>query len=120
GNFWHGWRFNQWCDKLGDYWRSKIARNRARDRKTFQKLRRMGWVVVRIWEHQLKRDPDGCLERVEAAILKQVRGSAVPARARATAAPSTRSVGSGETSADRNTAIDKRRRLRREGRGTRA
>jgi len=73
GRFWHGWHFAKWRDKLGEYWRNKIARNVARDRKNFQRLRRMGWVVVRVWEHQLARDPDGCVERVEAAIQKQIR-----------------------------------------------
>ena len=68
GDFWHGWRFNQWRDKLGDYWKQKIERNRARDQRNFQRLRRMGWIVIRIWEHQLKRDPDRCIERVEEAI----------------------------------------------------
>ena len=68
GDFWHGWRFNQWRDKLGDYWKAKIERNRARDRKNFQRLRRMGWIVIRIWEHQLKRNPNGCVQRVEDAI----------------------------------------------------
>lgn len=118
GNFWHGWRFNQWRDKLGDYWKAKIERNRARDRRTFQKLRRMGWAVVRIWEHQLKRDPDDCVERVEAAIQRQIRGARVPARRHARAASGTTTSESAETSADRSTAIGKRRRLRREVRGT--
>jgi DNA mismatch endonuclease, patch repair protein len=118
GNFWHGWRFNEWRDKLGDYWKAKIERNRARDRKTFQRLRRMGWIVVRIWEHQLKRDPDGCVERVEAAIRKQIMGSPVPFRRSAPVASGTTISGSGGTLAGRSIATGKRRRLPREERGT--
>jgi DNA mismatch endonuclease (patch repair protein) len=71
GDFWHGWRFSLWRDKLSDYWKAKIEKNRVRDRRNFQRLRRMGWTVVRIWEHQLKRDPDRCVERVEEAIAKK-------------------------------------------------
>lgn len=62
GDFWHGWRFPQWKGKLGEYWQAKIDRNRARDRRNFQRLRRSGWTVLRIWEHEQKT-PEG-LERV--------------------------------------------------------
>lgn len=62
GDFWHGWRFPQWKGKLGEYWQAKIERNRARDRRNFQRLRRAGWKVLRIWEHEQK-SPEG-LERV--------------------------------------------------------
>lgn len=36
------------------FWREKIARNRARDREVNRELRRRGWRVVRIWEHELR------------------------------------------------------------------
>ena len=120
GDFWHGWRFSQWRHKLGDYWKAKIERNRTRDRRTFQKLRRMGWSVVRVWEHQLKRDPDGCVNRVEEAIKKQVRALRVPARRLERAESRTRILESRGSEADRNTAIDKGRRPRREARDKRA
>ena len=29
GDFWHGWRFPVWCDKLTPYWKRKIERNTA-------------------------------------------------------------------------------------------
>ncbi|WP_407944788.1 hypothetical protein [Paraburkholderia acidicola] len=31
GDFWHGWKFEQWSHKLAPYWREEIAENRARD-----------------------------------------------------------------------------------------
>ena len=64
GDFWHGWRFPQWRDKLSDKWEAKIDATRGRDARNHRRLRRMGWKVVRIWEHQLKRSPDECLVRV--------------------------------------------------------
>lgn len=64
GDFWHGWRFPIWQDKLSLAWEDKIEANRARDRRNNQQLRRLGWKVVRIWEHQLSRGPDKCLEHV--------------------------------------------------------
>lgn len=68
GDFWHGWRFSVWGPKLAPYWRNKIAGNRARDSRNFRRLRRQGWLVVRIWEHQLERDPAACVQKVLAAL----------------------------------------------------
>jgi DNA mismatch endonuclease (patch repair protein) len=54
GCFWHG------CPKHGRqpksncaFWRSKFAANKKRDRFVNQTLRRAGWFVMRIWEHEL-------------------------------------------------------------------
>lgn len=68
GDFWHGWRFPAWRHKLAPFWEAKIAANRARDRRNHAKLRRLGWTVVRVWEHQLKADADRCLSRVVARL----------------------------------------------------
>lgn len=64
GDFWHGWRFPQWRDKLSEKWEAKIEATRRRDARNHRRLRRMGWKVVRIWEHQIKRSPDECLAKV--------------------------------------------------------
>jgi len=74
GDFWHGWRFPRWEYKLTPFWRDKIARNRARDARNFAKLRRRGWRVLRIWEHDLKRDLEGQVDRL-CAVLRQCRSS---------------------------------------------
>lgn len=68
GDFWHGWRFPAWRDKLSEAWEAKIEATRQRDARNFRRLRRSGWRVVRIWEHQLSRDPEGCLARVRKAL----------------------------------------------------
>lgn len=54
GNFWHGWRLPTWEHKLSAFWRDKLRANRARDRRNFRRLKRLGWRVCRIWEHQAK------------------------------------------------------------------
>jgi DNA mismatch endonuclease (patch repair protein) len=61
GCFWHG------CPKHcrmpatnRDYWERKIGRNLERDKKVKRELRKAGWTVVRIWEHELK---DGTVSR---------------------------------------------------------
>ena len=68
GDYWHGWRFPMWKNKLASYWRQKIENNRRRDRRNFRRLRREGWLVIRIWEHEVERDPERCLDRIEQAV----------------------------------------------------
>ncbi|MGD1021031.1 MAG: hypothetical protein ABSA12_17125 [Verrucomicrobiia bacterium] len=46
------------------FWARKMAGNMARDRFVTRTLRRQGWKVIRIWEHELARSPGGCLERI--------------------------------------------------------
>jgi len=36
------------------FWRKKLAGNRRRDALVTRRLRRAGWRVLRIWEHELK------------------------------------------------------------------
>lgn len=73
GDFWHGWRFPQWKDKLGEYWRHKIEGNRRRDQRNFRKLRREGWLVLRIWEHEVKNNAEACVDRIETAVRARTK-----------------------------------------------
>lgn len=68
GDFWHGWRFARWRDKLAPYWRQKITRNRCRDAENFRMLRRSGWRVIHVWEHDIEADPNACLDRIQKAV----------------------------------------------------
>ena len=68
GDFWHGWKFEEWADKLKPYWRQKIERNRGRDRQHESHLQELGWTVIRIWEHEVKDDPELCATRVEQVV----------------------------------------------------
>ncbi len=68
GDFWHGWRFPVWRDKLSVAWEAKIEANRCRDARNLRRLRRLGWKPIRLWEHQIERDPVACLERVLSAL----------------------------------------------------
>jgi DNA mismatch endonuclease (patch repair protein) len=74
GDFWHGHRFPLWSRRMSPFWRRKIEKNRQRDKRNFAKLRRMGWKVVRIWQHQIKKDVDSCIGR----ILLTLNASRVP------------------------------------------
>jgi len=68
GDFWHGFRYPAWKRRLPHFWREKIERNRARDLRNFAKLRHRGWRVIRVWEHQVKRDLTNCVSRIAAAL----------------------------------------------------
>jgi len=71
GDFWHGFRFPRWEYKLTPFWREKIAGNRARDQRNFARLRRSGWRVVRLWEHQVTKDVEACVDRVLEVLEKR-------------------------------------------------
>lgn len=59
GCFWHGCRrchdFRTDCDVS---WQQKIEGNVRRDRTIRARLRRQGWMVIRAWEHDLRRKAD--------------------------------------------------------------
>lgn len=38
------------------YWQEKIARNQRRDKEVNRMLRKKGWRVIRVWEHEIKSD----------------------------------------------------------------
>jgi DNA mismatch endonuclease (patch repair protein) len=55
GCFWHGCPKHFRKPKSNRaYWLPKIKRNKARDLKYSAALRRAGWKVLRVWEHELK------------------------------------------------------------------
>lgn len=53
-----------------DYWRAKVERNISRDRATDQRLLEEGWTVIRLWEHEVKKDLDACVGRVAREIRR--------------------------------------------------
>ena len=68
GDFWHGWRFPLWKSKLTDRWQQKIEATRRRDQRNFRRLRQLGWLVIRIWEHQIEQDFGRAMKRIRVAL----------------------------------------------------
>lgn len=67
GEFWHGYNWAEKKTKIKtnrDFWIPKIERNIQRDTQNNQLLTEAGWYVIRFWEHELKKDFEGCLNRV--------------------------------------------------------
>ena len=73
GCFWHGCPMHKTFPKNNAvFWREKIARNQARDRLVSRELRRDGWRVMRIWEHELVRKQEvKLLRRLNSFFLEQ-------------------------------------------------
>lgn len=55
------------------FWEAKLQANKARDRRDSRALRKLGWKVVRIWEHSVRRESDRCIRRIVALIETQRR-----------------------------------------------
>jgi DNA mismatch endonuclease (patch repair protein) len=52
------------------FWIRKFTRNVSRDKATNRSLRRAGWRVIRIWEHEL-RFPERVAARIQRALITQ-------------------------------------------------
>jgi DNA mismatch endonuclease (patch repair protein) len=69
GCFWHR------CPKHAsqpvsnaEFWNAKLARNSARDKLVNRKLKKQGWHILRIWQHELsRRNEYRLLRRIERA-----------------------------------------------------
>ena len=70
GCFWHG------CPKHSNmpvnnrpFWEKKLSANILRDRLVTKTLRKQGWRVLRIWEHDLSKNPDSCVRKIKALLM---------------------------------------------------
>lgn len=72
GCFWHGCPIHGTQAKANaEFWKNKIERNQARDLDTNNRLKKAGWRIVRVWEHE---DPERVSEKIYSLIVK--RGNA--------------------------------------------
>lgn len=72
GCFWHG---HSGCPKYVEpktnagFWKEKIARNIVRDELSAQRLDTLSWVVITVWECELKKNTrDATVVRIEAEL----------------------------------------------------
>lgn len=70
GCFWHG------CPKHSNmpvnnrlFWEKKFAANKVRDHLVSRTLKRQGWRILRIWEHELRK-PARVLVRIRLALSR--------------------------------------------------
>jgi len=68
-DFWHGHSKRCIMPKSNlSYWEGKIERNRQRDKIVNKQLKSIGWKVIRIWEHQLKKNADSAVKKIISAL----------------------------------------------------
>lgn len=73
GCFWHGCPEHATRPKNNAaFWRAKLAGNKRRDALVTRALRRAGWRVVRIWEHEMTR------WKAEAGMNRTQTGRGIP------------------------------------------
>jgi len=73
GCFWHGCPKHATYPKSNqDYWLPKLAENRDRDRRQSAKLRRAGWRVIRVWEHDCLPPTCRTVKRIVDAVAKRI------------------------------------------------
>lgn len=71
GEFWHGYNWHEKRQKIKnnrEYWIKKIERNITRDKKYNQMLQEQDWIVLRFWEHEVKKELSRCVYKIKYAI----------------------------------------------------
>lgn len=47
-----------------EFWMKKISSNVERDYKNTRQLQDDGWIVIRFWEHEIRKTPDNVVEKI--------------------------------------------------------
>lgn len=72
--FWHGF---DWENRKKDiksnqeFWIPKIERNIVRDQEVTQKLTEEGWIVLRFWGKDIKKNLQECADKIEKAVRNE-------------------------------------------------
>lgn len=71
GCFWHGCPEHYKASATNvAFWSEKIARNQRRDREVEIELTKLGWTVMRYWEHEVDGDLVSVVERIRATVVR--------------------------------------------------
>ena len=75
GCFWHGCRMHATKPKKNRaFWHRKLSANKKRDQLVNRTLKRTGWRILRIWEHELARKNEArLLQRIHWALTYGTR-----------------------------------------------
>ena len=72
--FWHACPLHCRRPKTNrKFWSTKFQRNARRDVQVTQMYVGTGWKVVRVWEHDLVDDFDGCVNRLFSIVKRRKR-----------------------------------------------
>lgn len=70
-DFWHGYDWDNGKSRIKsnqEYWIPKIERNMKRDKEVTAVLVEQGWIVLRFWEHSIRKNLESCLDDIEEAV----------------------------------------------------
>ena len=70
-DFWHGYDWENRKSRIKsnqEYWIPKIERNMKRDKEVTEVLVEQGWIVLRFWEHSIRKNLESCLDDIEDAV----------------------------------------------------
>ena len=69
GCFWHKCPICfQEPETRKEFWMKKIQSNIERDRKVDEQLKNDGWTIIRIWEHEIKKEPENTVKKIIALL----------------------------------------------------
>jgi DNA mismatch endonuclease (patch repair protein) len=72
GCFWHRCKRHFSLPKTNAvFWEGKIGKNVHRDKMVTRGLRRLGWRVIRVWEHEVESNLKGLTARISRQLRKR-------------------------------------------------
>jgi DNA mismatch endonuclease (patch repair protein) len=77
GELWHGKDWQEKKDTIKtnkDFWISKIEKNMTKDNVNEKKLESMGWIVLRFWGKDIKKNLTGCVNEIKETIYETENG----------------------------------------------
>ena len=77
GSFWHGRDWKKLKERLlagnnSGYWVKHIESNRKRDKKVNMMLSEQGQAVLRLWDEDVKKRPEWCVEKIKEVLDQEV------------------------------------------------
>lgn len=72
--FWHGYDWEHKQSEIKskrDFWIPKIERNIQRDIEVTNKLQSEGWIVLRFWGNEIKKNLTECADKIERIIKER-------------------------------------------------
>ena len=73
GCFWHGHencKYFRLPKTRTEWWKEKINRNKQKDTEQKAALENLGWKVMTVWECEIKKDKEQCLNNILETIAK--------------------------------------------------
>ncbi len=72
--FWHGYKWKEKQDEIKshrDFWIPKIEKNIKRDKEVNAALEAEGWMVLRFWGNEIKKNVEACADLIVAALKER-------------------------------------------------